>query len=348
LEKFRIKNRLWISILLILSICMMSIHVYGGEKREWAKVSDWTEVIVAGDSESDQVKVGAEGKLRIQCWETEESPDYDEMQTAPYQLKVSLITGDRNYNQTFTVNTSERADRAYYKEFNFTDLPEGTYEITVIPEADVCICFRSYTYETVFVEPTYKELSRLAKSLATKNIVYKNIDVGEHARLYGKTISSDAKFSYETMYILGGSCQPYIDIKKKGKTATLRLAVRGRVALVSPIGYYNLNLEKIRFYTSNRRVTMELGDETEWSRYNYKNGMYSSCSDWWVTLSSNSKDREEQLNKIIKIFEQKKVRVRVYGDDGASVVLKLTESQRKNWLGVFKKYKKLLKEYWYE
>ena len=70
MEKFRIKNRLWISILLILSICMMSIHVYGGEKREWAKVSDWTEVIVAGDSESDQVKVGAEGKLRIQCWDT--------------------------------------------------------------------------------------------------------------------------------------------------------------------------------------------------------------------------------------------------------------------------------------
>ena len=56
--------------------------------------------------------------------------------------------------------------------------------------------------------------------------------------------------------------------------------------------------------------------------------------------------RDAQIDKLIKIFKQKNVKVRIYHyENGNYIWEKLSDGERKNWLAVFQKYKKMLKEY---
>ena len=124
--------------------------------------------------------------------------------------------------------------------------------------------------------------------------------------------------------LMGSTFQPYIDIRKNGKTAKLSLRVKGTAQYVDFWGDY-LYYDSIKFYTSSR-----------YFRTNY----------WSATLSSNTKRRDAQIDKLIKIFKRKNVKVRIFHyEDGNYIWKKLTEGERKNWLAVFQKYKKMLREY---
>lgn len=233
-------------------------------------------------------------------------------------------------------------DTSLNKSFN---LQEGKYTLVIESPAD---CYVEITvalnYDILEDIPTYKEVSKKARSLATKNIKYKNLDVGYHSRLYGKGLVTNVDLHTKELYAIVGTFQPYIDIKKNKNSANLRLAIKGKGAITSYL-YEELWFDKVRFYTKDRTTTFDLGDASSKYKYDYSTGIYTTTTSWWSTLSSDSKPRYEQLNKLITIFKHKNVRVRVYEPEGAYIWMQLSESQRKNWLGTFQKYKKLLAMY---
>lgn len=345
MERLLQKGKFFICIVLVLAFILTPITAFAGYQREWGLVAKWDAVLDSYEEDDTWIDVGPEGKLDLELWEKPYTVYDVNAEAAPYQIQIVCDDGDEQlYRQDFFVDASDDGSNSYHKSLSLSGLPEGKYCITIKPQAQVRFYFRAETYYSVYTEPTYKEMASFAKSLATKNIPYKNVDVGEHARLYGKTaeffnLSSDETFAMGTTY------QPYIDIRKDKKTAKLSLRIRGTAEYISFEREY-LYYDTIRFYTSDRRMSFDIGYCDVGSRYDYRDGIYTCTSKWSAILSSNSKKQTSQINKLIKILKQKKVKVRIYHyEDGNYIFYQLTESERKNWLAVVQKYKKMLKEY---
>lgn len=233
------------------------------------------------------------------------------------------------------------ADSYLVKRFK---LQKGEYTLEIHGPSDCYVEINLGLSYDLNMSPTYKEISKKAKGLGTKNIKYRNLDVGYHSRLYGKGIVTDIDLHSKELYAMFGSFQPYIDIKKNGNTANLRLAIMGKSVMTSYF-YDQLWFDKVRFYTKDRTITFDLGNCTSRDKYDYSTGIYTTTTSWWATLSSDRKPRADQLNKLITIFKHKNIRVRVYEQDGTFYWLQLSEPIRKNWLATFQKYKKLLAMY---
>lgn len=339
------KSRILVCATLVLAFVLAPVSVFAGYHREWTRVRDWNRVLDAYEEDRNVINVGAEGKLTIECWEEAYPTNDAAAVTAPYQLQLVQVTGTADYEQTFTVTVSDDGSSSYHRTFALTGLPKGDYQVTVKPQAKVRFHFRADTYRNVYSEPTYKEMTTLAKSLATKNIQYKNEDIGEHARLYGKKVDTGLFLSRGEDSIMGSTFQPYIDIQKNGKTAKLSLRIKGTAKCMDYYGDY-LGYDSIRFYTSNRTTTFDIGYDDARTGYSYKYDLYTCTNYWSATLSSNTTRRTAQIDKLIKILKQKKVKVKIFASEDSNFIwCELTDSQRKNWLAVVQKYKKMLKEY---
>lgn len=342
MKQFGKKGRTLICLTLVLSLLLVPTSVFAGKHREWTRVRDWTRILDAYEEDWDTINVGSEGKITIECWE-ELYSSKEEAQMGPYQLKLSLEDGD--YEQSYMVDASDDGTNTYHRTFELTGLPKGDYNVMVKPQTKVRFHFRADTYRTIYTEPTYKEMTTLAKSLATKNIKYKNEDIGEHARLYGKKAEVPLDYSNSGDSLMGSTFQPYIDIQKDGNTAKLSLRVKGTAEYVNIWGDY-LYYDSIKFYTSSRTTTFDIGYDDVHGYYSYKYGLYFRTNYWSATLSSNAKRRDSQIDKLIKIFKQKNVKVRIFDYyDGNYIWIKLSDGERRNWLAVFQKYKKMLREY---
>ncbi|MCI9638689.1 MAG: hypothetical protein HFE72_00940 [Emergencia sp.] len=342
MKHFGKKSRALICLMVVLSLLLIPTSVFAGKHREWTRVRDWTTILDAYEEDWDTINIGSEGKITIECWQELYSSGED-AQMGPYQLKLSLQGG--NYEKFYMVDTSDDGTNTYHRTFELTGLPKGDYRIMVKPQTKVRFHFRADTYRSIYKEPTYKEMTTLAKSLATKNIKYKNEDIGEHARLYGKRVEVPLGLAKSEDCLMGTTFQPYIDIQKDGKTAKLSLRVKGTAQYVDLWGDY-LYYDSIRFYTSSRTTTFDIGYDDVHGYYSYRKGLYFRTNYWSATLSSNTKRRDAQIDKLIKIFKQKNVKVRIYHyENGNYIWGKLSDGERKNWLAVFQKYKKMLKEY---
>lgn len=64
-----------------------------------------------------------------------------------------------------------------------------------------------------------------------------------------------------------------------------------------------------------------------------------------TTLSTNEEVNEADLNKLIKLLEDKKPRIKYQNSDGGYFYTYLDDKSSKNWIKMIKIYKKLLELY---
>lgn len=286
---------------------------------------DWNDELADAHTHSFTLKVNCPGLLYIECGNEK---------NVPFSLKL--------FNRDGSLFEETRSGDGSKVWIENDEAKTGTYRAEVTSYGDASYTVQAWLYRS---GPTYKEVANKAKSLATKNIKYKNLDVGYQSRLYGASLVTDVDLHERELYAMVGSFEPYIDIKKKDDgTAALRLAIKGMTA-ISSVKKERLDFEKVRFYTKDRTTTFELGDCTSKYKYDYYSGIHTTTASWWATLSSDSKQRSAQLDKLITIFKHKGVKVKVYEPSGAYIWCELSESYRKNWLATFQKYKKLLAMY---
>ena len=192
--------------------------------------------------------------------------------------------------------------------------------------------------------PTYKQVVEAVKKCQTKNIKFRQIDVGYQSMLSAS--GCWGKRSYKRRgYAFIADDESYIEIKKKGTTATLSLIIAGTHKNVAYSPMYS-DYTKLKLYTSNRKVTYNFTSNSEMARYKYRYGLYITTLKWKSKISSNSNLSLEKLNKLIRVFEHKNVTLKTLTDDGTGKTWGLIpESTRKRWLKLFKTYKKLLDLY---
>lgn len=195
------------------------------------------------------------------------------------------------------------------------------------------------------VPPTYKQVVTQAKKYKKKGyVVYDTIDLGNHARLYAAPGSGVSEPTDKKLYVTYGIFQPYIDIVKKGNTAKIKLQMNGKYG-ISSYEEYDLDLNKLTIYTDNRRTSFELDSADETYKIDYNTYIRTDESKWRTTLSTNTEINKENLDKVIKMFRQKKVIVKISGSSGVYGKIELEGSARKVWLKFFEDYKALLKLY---
>lgn len=190
-------------------------------------------------------------------------------------------------------------------------------------------------------QKTYTDIVKAAKSYKSKNILFDNIDIGYHSKLYCEkaAVLYNTKNATKDYYFFRVSYMPYINmVKKSDDTCKIELNFSGLFRSVSLFSFDN-NIDQIMFYTKNRRIKFDLEvDETE----KVKNRIYYIDSKYKANLSNNKNIDGEKLNKLITIFEQEDVSVSISGEDGLSASVMISESYRKQYLRLFKIYRKLI------
>ena len=225
----------------------------------------------------------------------------------------------------------------YYEETLSMDLQAGNYVLSFTSNS----CLGVHASGFLDTRLSYKRLIKEAKKYSTKNIPYKNITSGQHARLLGKSYKGGMQ---KKSYVMTASAQPYIDITRTGDLGSMRLAMKGKTSIVS-YGRRTFYPKAVWFTGGgmttgyNAYLTGDSGEE------DYTTNIYQDYKYWKIDLA-NYKDKDTvQLDKLIKIFRQKTVEVEIVGKKDSYVTWKLSNSARKNWLAVFNKYKKLLELY---
>lgn len=189
--------------------------------------------------------------------------------------------------------------------------------------------------------PTYKEVVAKVKKYQTKYIKFQQIDVGYQSRLYNLGYWGSRYYKNRGYGILVED-ESYIEIKKKGNTATLSLIISGTHRFFATKPMY-ANYTKMKLYTQNRKITYDYTSHSENTKYNYKYHTYTTTLKWKSKISSDSKVSLEKLNKLLRMFEHKNVALKTLTNDSSGNTCgQLPELTRKNWLKIFKTYKKLL------
>lgn len=192
--------------------------------------------------------------------------------------------------------------------------------------------------------PTYKEVVAEVKKYQTKNIKFQQVDVGYQSRLYDFG-SWGGRFYKNRGYGFVAEDESYIEIRKKGNTATVSLIISGTHKLIAANPMYT-NYTKLKLYTPNRKITYDFTSNSENARYNYKYHTYTTTLKWKSKISSNSEISLGKLNKLIRVFEHKNVTLKTLTDNGSGKTWgTLPEITRKRWLKLFRTYKKLLALY---
>lgn len=225
----------------------------------------------------------------------------------------------------------------YCEETISMDLDAGNYVLSFTSNSCLEIEVNGYLDTRL----SYKRLIKEAKKYSTKNIPYKTITAGQHARLSGKSYKVGLE---KKSYIMTASAQPYIDITRTGDLGKVRLAMKGKTSIVS-YGRRTFYPKAVWFTGGgmttgyNAYLTSDSGEE------DYTTNIYQDYKYWKIDLA-NYKDKDTvQLDKLIKIFKQKTVKVEIVGKKDSYITWKLSDFARKNWLAVFNKYKKLLELY---
>lgn len=343
-------HRILICTAVIASLILAPISAHAGQKRVWVTETMWEDFVGEGGGELQcrNLRVGEEGKLSIECWEDKLSADGKAIPAAPYQMKVFKIEEDETNSglkketliYSADVISSDDENKGYYKLFEFTGLSEGEYRFNILIKSNAYFHVKVGSYKLVNVAPNYQEITDIAKSLATKNIPFKSLKQGKEARLYGKEIKfKDKNGKYS------GTLQPSVIMEKNGESSKLYLDMAGSFSMYSS-KTKKLSLNKIRFYTSDRKVSYTLNKRNESYRRNPSKSTYTASAKLSSTFSTTEENNNPELSQLIYILSKKNVSVQILGKDGKVATFKLTESQRKNWLSVFKKYNKMMREYW--
>lgn len=320
-----------VAIALILSTINSSINIT--QKTAYAK----SRINNIGDADSNDDNEYIENVDNFKYDDLEISDEEAELMIGE-QMEISIMTVEDAIPVRASWHSSNPSIASITQNGLITAKKVGTSIITGVVS--------NYTYECFIVVeknlPTYKTVVKKAKKYNSKYVKFKHIDVGYESRLLGEFCYGSKEYynSHGTMtrgFIV--ELQPYINIKKNEDTADISLNFTGKYRCFSVNSYYR-NFTKIKLYTNNRRITYDITSISK------KHKKYQSITQWKSEFSSNNSQSIEKLNKLIKIFEHKKVTIKTSTANGKHWCLqKPAESTRKHWLKLFKTYKKLLKMY---
>lgn len=255
------------------------------------------------------------------------------------QLKVESDSSDTKYTVKWSSKNSKIA--TVNSKGVVTAKSKGKTVITATVDGQKFTCEVSVLKKA----PTYSQMVKKIKQYSDrKNFRYDVIDVGNHARFYSRPLKFTVNPTVKTMYGIVTYFQPYIDITKNKDSVNIKLQMKGELYLVSN-EENTLDLNKLSFYSNNRRTSFELDYANESYDYDYSTFVRTDKSKWRATFSSNKEINMEQLDKLIKILGQKDARIKISGEYGAYAKAGLTTENRKNWIKLCKYYKMLLKMY---
>lgn len=264
--------------------------------------------------------------------------NYDslEMETGE-NVQLDIINETEGQTYKIVWESDDKKVATVTKDGRVTAKKEGDVTITAIVDDK----YELYCDISVYrKEATYTEIVKAAKAYKSKNILFDNIDIGYHSKLYcDKVFALFDDYSKTHYYFFRVSYMPYINmIKKTDGTCKIELNFSGLFREYS-IYDHDYDLDQIMFYTKNRRIKFDL--DTEESKKNKKN-VYIKDLKYKTNLSNNKNVDEEKLDKLITIFEQKDVMVRITLDNGSYASGIMSESYRSKCLKLFKIYKKLI------
>ncbi|MCI8608974.1 MAG: hypothetical protein HFE73_04950 [Firmicutes bacterium] len=315
---------------------------FAASKTNWKTIREWEGTIKTDQAKEISFYIDKGTDLRIRCYEDFDLDDDDRVIAPSYVLTLLDSFGEvyeeyevdaEQMDVSFDIGSDDEVD---YFEMELVNVPKDEYTLEITASETN---FFSVSIEKAEVKknPTYKQVRAKAKSLATKNIEYKQWTDASRLNV-NKIAQSKTKEYYGGLAYTLSVLAPCIDITKNSKGAKTSLRVMGLAYIISYD--YILDYSKIRFYNNEDEVRYELD---AFSLYNLDTDYESNYFE--VTLSSSNKPQRDKLNTLIRIFEKKNVKIKVYEPYGKYDIVKLDDTTRRNWLALFKKYRILLKMY---
>lgn len=217
------------------------------------------------------------------------------------------------------------------------DLEAGDYVLSFTSNFELAI----HADASLDTRLSYRRLIKAAKTYSTKNIPFETISSGRHARLMGKSNKAGIK---RKNYVMTASAQPFIDMTRSGDLGRVCLAMKGKTSVVS-YGKRTFYLQAVWFTGGGMTTGYSTYLTNDYGEEDYTTNIYQDYKHWKIDLADYRDKKTIQLDKLIRIFQQRTVEIEIVGKKDSYVTWKLTNSARKNWLAVFTKYKKLLELY---